>query len=77
MNAARTNYPQTDTNATIAFLKALRPKGPWVITAVIPDGVTTTKSFESSDEANAAAFIKDQNQAGKNLYYTLNFMRDG
>jgi hypothetical protein len=72
MNDERADYPKTDVGAAIAFLKALRPKGPWVLTAIVPDGMTTTKSFEASDEAGAAAFIKERNQAGQNVYYTLN-----
>jgi predicted P-loop ATPase len=72
MDDEHATHPRTDTAGAIAFLKALRPKGPWALTAIIPDGVTTTKSFEASDEAGAAAFIKEHNQAGKNLYYTLN-----
>ena len=29
-----TKYPKTDTTGAIAFLKALRPAGPWVLTAI-------------------------------------------
>ena len=68
----RAAYPKNDTAGAIAFLKALRPAGPWVLTAIVPDRLTTTKSFETSDEAGAMAFITERNQAGENLYYTLN-----
>jgi hypothetical protein len=68
----RAGYPKTDPDAAIAFLKALQPRGPWVLSSVIPDGRMTTRAFEASDEANSAAFIRERNQAGENLYYTLN-----
>ena len=54
------------------FLKALRPAGPWVLTAIWPDGPTTTKSFEASDEAGATRFIKSTNHTGQNVYFTGN-----
>ena len=64
MDDERATYPKTDTTGAIAFLKALRPAGPWVLTAIWPDGPTTTQSFEASDEAGATRFIKDTNHAG-------------
>ena len=68
----RATHPKTDATGAIAFLKALRPRGPWAVTAIVPDGSTITKSFETSDEAGAIRFIEEHNQAGENLYYTLN-----
>ena len=72
MDDEQATYPTADTAGAIAFLEILRPKGPWALTAIVPDGVTTTKTFEASDEAGAAAFIAEHNKAGQNLYYTLN-----
>jgi putative DNA primase/helicase len=72
MGDERATYPKTDTTVAITFLKALRPAGPWVLTAIWPDGPTTTESFEASDEAGATRFIKDTNHAGRNVYFTGN-----
>ena len=72
MGDERATYPKTDTTGAITFLKALRPAGPWVLTAIWPDGPTTTQSFEASDEAGATRFIKDANHAGRNVYFTGN-----
>ena len=65
MGDEHTTYPRTDTRAAIAFLKILRAAGPWVLTAIRPDGPTTTQSFEASDEAGAIRFINDTNHAGE------------
>ena len=72
MDDEHVTRPKTDTTGAIAFLKTLRPAGPWVLTAIWPDGPTTTQSFEASDEAGATRFIKDTNQAGRNVYFTGN-----
>ena len=72
MDDERATYLRADTTSAIAFLKALRPAGPWVLTAIVPDGPTTTKSFEASDEAGATRFIKSTNHTGQNVYFTGN-----
>jgi putative DNA primase/helicase len=72
MDDERATDPKADTTSAIRFLKALRPAGPWVLTAIIPDGPTTTQSFEASDEAGAIRFIKSTNHAGQNVYFTGN-----
>ena len=61
--------PRTDADEAMAFLKALRPDGPWVLTAIIPDGKTDTRTFDKEPEARA--YIEVQNRS-KNLYYTGN-----
>jgi hypothetical protein len=35
----------------IEFLRWLRPDGPWVITAIIPDGKIATRNFTDLDAA--------------------------
>ena len=40
-----------DPEAAIAFLELLRPGGPWVLTAITPDGPTTTETFFKADAA--------------------------
>jgi hypothetical protein len=73
MNASpTTNTPKTDAASAIRFLRVLRPAGPWVLTSILPDGLTTTKSFEATDEAGTIKFIEKQNREGKNLYFTGN-----
>jgi len=57
--------------SSIDFLQWLRPDGPWVITAIIPDGVTDTRTFDAASEDNLRAFIAENN-GFKNLYYTSN-----
>jgi putative DNA primase/helicase len=57
------------TNA-IKFLQLLRPDGPWVLTAIIPDGGTCTATF--TDPEAARKFIAHQVKQEKNLYYTIN-----
>ncbi len=52
-----------------ALLDWLRPGGPWVLTAISPDGPTTTRTF--TDLERTAAWIKQQNQT-RNLHYQAN-----
>ena len=61
----------TDTAVSITFLKALRPSGPWVLTAIVPDGKTKTKSFEADQEPAAVKFIEAYNR-DHGIYYTGN-----
>ena len=56
---------------TIDFLKELRPP-PWVLTAIIPDGHTTTVTVHTVEET--IAFLGRHN-GKQNLYYTLNATR--
>jgi len=57
---------------SIGFLKNLRSNGPWVLTAIIPDGHTTTTSAQTAAEINA--FVREHN--GKlNIYYSVNPLR--
>ena len=61
--------PRTDANIALTFLKALRPDGPWVLTAIVPDSTTTTSSF--TDAESARKFIETRNH-DQNLYFTGN-----
>ena len=60
-----------DPDASLEFLKVLRPAGAWVLTAIVPDGPTTTRTFEASDEAGVRKFIVSHN-ATENVYFTGN-----
>ena len=61
---------QPNPTASVAFLRAIMPAGPWPLTSIVPDGVTNTRTFEATDEVNAIEFIMSENTAGKGLYYT-------
>ena len=65
------NSPRSDKESAGAceFLKMLRPGGPWVLTAIIPDGSTTTITARTPHEAEA--FIR-QHDGKRNLYYSVN-----
>ena len=53
----------------VEFLELLRPGGPWVLTAIIPDGVATT--ITAYDERDVLAFLQT-NDGQKNIYYSVN-----
>ena len=47
----------------------LRPGGPWLLTAIIPDGTTDTITAQTADEARA--FVATY-YGQRNLYYSVN-----
>src|SRR6516164_11577677 len=56
---------------SINFLEQLRPSGPWVLTAILPDGGAPTKTMTIHTAAEVDAFLHEHN--GKwNLYYSTN-----
>src|SRR4051794_24435332 len=54
-----------DPDAAAAFLELLRPGGPWVLTAITPDGPATTETFFKADAV--ARWIEREN-ASRNVY---------
>jgi hypothetical protein len=56
-------------NEATEFLEMLRPGGPWVLTAIIPDGTTDTITAQTADEARA--FVATY-YGQRNLYYSVN-----
>ena len=54
---------------SISFLEQLRPNGPWVLTAIIPDGPADTITARTADEVDA--FVHAHN-GKRNLYYSVN-----
>jgi hypothetical protein len=54
---------------TSSFLERLRPGGPWVPTAIIPDGTTLTITAYSAAEIDL--FVREHN-GERNLYYSVN-----
>jgi hypothetical protein len=60
---------QKKATEALSFLEQLRPGGPWVLTAIIPDGLTETITAHSADEVRK--FVC-KNDGKKNLYYSIN-----
>src|SRR5262249_34891775 len=56
----------------IKFLQHLYPEGPWVLTAIVPDGATKTQTFTQSQLEPARKFIAEHNRNGENVYYSIN-----
>jgi hypothetical protein len=61
--------PSADDRPAYEFLERLRPGGPWLLTAIIPDGVTKTITAHRADEVDAFVRAYD---GERNLYYSLN-----
>jgi hypothetical protein len=55
-----------DGTEAVKFLKKLRPKGPWILTAIVDDKRIVTRSFTDLDAAQE--FVCDHNGDGFNLY---------
>ena len=70
MNLAHVVAVDAQGEATaIEFLEKLRPGGPWVMTAILPDGPTQTITATNADEVGA--FCR-ANNGKKNIYYSVN-----
>lgn len=67
--------PQHDTAAAIDFLRRWSPEESWCLTAIVPDGRTDTATFKPSEEDIANEWIEAR-QGRKNLYFTVNPIRD-
>jgi hypothetical protein len=61
--------PQPKGTAAVRFLQRLAPNRSWVLTAIVPDGVTSTRTFSSVEDARR--FVANHNVA-KNTYYSIN-----
>jgi putative DNA primase/helicase len=55
-------------NSTI-FLEKLRRDGPWLLTAIVPDGSTTTSTARTTDQVEA---LVREHDGKRNLYYSVN-----
>lgn len=60
-----------DTAEAIQFLRMLHPMGPWHISAIVPDGAITNRTFGQDDVAALHDFI-DARQGRQNLYFHVN-----
>lgn len=63
--------PEPQTRAAIDFLRKWDPEGPWVLTAIIPDGKTETATFKADAWPDAAQWIEAR-QGNKNIYFHVN-----
>lgn len=63
-----------DTRAAIAFLQKWNPEGPWVLTAIVPDGKIETATFKAIAWVDAAQWIEER-QGVKNVYFHVNPVR--
>jgi hypothetical protein len=54
---------------SVSFLEQLRPGGPWVLTAIRPDGPIDTITARTAAEVDA--FVSEHN-GKRNLYYSVN-----
>ena len=68
-NGSAAQGPNTAVRLTVEFLEQLRPGGPWVLTAILPDGPTETTTAHSASEV--VAFVIKYNGI-RNLYYSVN-----
>jgi hypothetical protein len=57
------------TAESVEFLEKLRPGGPWVLTAIVPDGTPTTITAKTPKQAQR--FIRDHN-GQRNVYFSVN-----
>ncbi|HEY5131756.1 MAG TPA: phage/plasmid primase, P4 family [Bradyrhizobium sp.] len=64
-----TETPKSTETVAVDFLEWLRPGGPWVLTAIIPDGKTVTITARNADEVRR--FVR-ANDGKKNIYYSVN-----
>lgn len=55
------------------FLKKFRPEGAFVLTAIVPDGKTETRTFFKAEEAEVWAIQKNMT---KNIYFHVNKTRE-
>jgi hypothetical protein len=72
-----------DAKGAIAFLRALYPEGPWIVTAIHPDQPEDSPQkinnqvFGPGTHGDFAAWLDRLNPAGYNIYYGVNPLRAG
>src|SRR5690606_33173555 len=74
MAKSNNELPAHKTKDAIDFLRKWCPEGPWVLTAIVPDGKTETVTFSPDKWAKAAAWI-ESHQGKRNLYFHVNPVR--
>ena len=63
-----------DLNAAITFLDAWHGPEPRHLTAIIPDGKATGRSFAAAEREQMSEWCADQQRSGANLYYHVNVL---
>lgn len=66
--------PAHSTKDAIDFLRRWSPEGPWVLTAIVPDGRTDTATFTPASWAKCVEWI-ESHQGKRNLYFHVNPVR--
>lgn len=66
--------PTPNTAAAVEFLQRWAEGAQIVLTSIVPDGKTTTRTFQPADAEGLASWINDR-QAVENLYFHVNPMR--
>lgn len=69
-----TTETKHNTPEAIDFLRRFHPDTYWVLTAIVPDGKTETRTFKPSEGEAAAAWI-ESHQGKRNLYFHVNPVR--
>lgn len=67
----KASKPLHNTKSSIDFLKRWYPQGPWVLTAIVPDGRIETRSFAAEKWVEAADWI-ESHQGKENIYFQVN-----
>jgi hypothetical protein len=63
-----------DTVAAVEFLRCWELEGPWVLTAIVPDGPTATVTFDPGEEPEMRSWI-GHHQGKRNIYFLVNRMK--
>lgn len=58
-----------DLKVAVDFLQSLRPDGPWVLTAITPDGPIET--ITARNEMDVCSFVR-KHDGKRNIYYSVN-----
>jgi predicted P-loop ATPase len=66
---SHTDSPTPAADKALDFLQQLRPGGPWILTAIIPDGLTDTITAKTAEDVRR--FVA-KNDGKKNLYFSVN-----
>jgi hypothetical protein len=62
---------QPDGNAALAFLRVIRPEGPWLLNTIDASGITG-RTFEASEADHLVEWVEAENRAEKNMYFSVN-----
>ncbi len=60
----------------VKFLRWFRPEGPWILTAIVPDGRITTWTFWPGKEDTLTEWLSTK-EGRSNIYFTVNWTGDG